>query len=105
MTFTGFEGEGGKGEGGKWGAPGVTSLFEPKCQYPTNPFTPTKTMIASTSASKAYFFLFTRYETYLIPGETLIPGGRGEAFHPGIGYASYLLFTHRASVYFTSAIK
>ena len=29
------------------------------------------------------------YETYLIPGETLIPGGRGEAFHPGIGYASY----------------
>ena len=32
----------------------------------------------------------SRYETYLIPGETLIPGGRGEAFHPGIGYASYL---------------
>ena len=34
-----------------------------------------------------------RYETYLIPGETLIPGGRekGEAFHPGIGYASYLV--------------
>ena len=33
-----------------------------------------------------------RYETYLIPGETLIPGGKGEreAFHPGIGYASYL---------------
>ena len=32
------------------------------------------------------------YEPYLIPGETLIPGGTGElkAFHPGIGYASYL---------------
>ena len=29
-----------------------------------------------------------RYETYLIPGETLIPGE--ETFHPGIGYASYL---------------
>ena len=29
-----------------------------------------------------------RNETYLIPGETLIPGGRGEAFHPGIGYAT-----------------
>ena len=34
-------------------------------------------------------------ETYLIPGETLIQGGRGrreggEAFHPGIGYASNL---------------
>ena len=26
------------------------------------------------------------------PGETLIPGGEGgEAFHPGIGYASYLM--------------
>ena len=36
------------------------------------------------------FSLKRRYETYLIPGETLIPGGRGEAFHPGIGYASYL---------------
>ena len=35
----------------------------------------------------------TRYETYLIPGETLIPGGRGGAFHPGIGYASYLDMT------------
>ena len=33
---------------------------------------------------------YTRYETYLIPGETLIPGGRGEAFGRGIGYASYL---------------
>ena len=35
-----------------------------------------------------------RYETYLIPGETLIAGGRGEgeAFHPGIGYASYLFY-------------
>ena len=39
---------------------------------------------------------YCRYETYLIPGETLIPGGggkgeggKGEAFHPGIGYASY----------------
>ena len=31
-----------------------------------------------------------RYETYLIPGETLIPGEKVEAFHPGIGYASYL---------------
>ena len=34
--------------------------------------------------------VLTRLETYLIPGETLIPWGRGEAFHPGIGYASYL---------------
>ena len=33
---------------------------------------------------------YFRYETYLIPGEKLIPGERGEAFHPGIGYASYL---------------
>ena len=34
----------------------------------------------------------SRYETYLIPGETLISGegGKGEAFHPGIGYASTL---------------
>ena len=32
-----------------------------------------------------------RLETYLIPGETLIPGGKGEAFHPGIGYASNLI--------------
>ena len=38
-----------------------------------------------------------RYETYLIPGETLIPwgrvegGGEGEGFHLGIGYASYLM--------------
>ena len=41
-----------------------------------------------------------RCETYQIPGETLIPWGRGEAgrgeggrvdeFRPGIGYASYL---------------
>ena len=31
---------------------------------------------------------YGRYETYLIPGEPLIPGGKGEAFHPGIGYAS-----------------
>ena len=41
-----------------------------------------------------------RYKSYIIPGETLIPGGRGEggrlereAFHPGIGYASYLALT------------
>ena len=40
---------------------------------------------------------YLRYETYLIPGETLIPGergegkGKGEAFHPGIGYATYLI--------------
>ena len=33
----------------------------------------------------------TRYETLsLIPGETLIGGERREAFHTGIGYASYL---------------
>ena len=33
-----------------------------------------------------------RYETYLIPGKTLIPGGKleREAFHPGIGFASNL---------------
>ena len=30
---------------------------------------------------------FCRYETYPLPGKTLIPGGRG-AFHPGIGFAS-----------------
>ena len=30
------------------------------------------------------------YETYLIPGETLIPGGRGKRFTLCIGYASYL---------------
>ena len=35
------------------------------------------------------FAIYPRYEIYLIPGETLIPGGKG-AFHPGIGYASYL---------------
>ena len=27
----------------------------------------------------------------LIPGETLMGRGKGEAFHPGIGYASRLL--------------
>ena len=27
----------------------------------------------------------------LIPGETLIGRGNGEAFHPGIGYASNLI--------------
>ena len=33
-------------------------------------------------------------QTYLIPGETLIPGGKGKgAFHPGIGYASNLCYT------------
>ena len=32
-----------------------------------------------------------------MPGETLIPGGRGEAFHPGIGYASNLeIYTSNA---------
>ena len=39
-----------------------------------------------------------RYETYLIPGETLIPGegAKGEAFHPGTGYASTPKFTPMA---------
>ena len=35
---------------------------------------------------------YHRYETYLIPG------GRGEAFHPGIGYASYLDYQLTKSV-------
>ena len=44
---------------------------------------------AITSAVK---HLASSYETYLVLGETLIPGKKeGEAFHPGIGYASYLL--------------
>ena len=54
------------------------------------------------NTDKRYFPLTIDFETYLIPGETLIPGGRGRgkgegkveggkgAFHPGIGYASYL---------------
>ena len=34
---------------------------------------------------------------FRIPGETLIPGkGKGEAFHPGIGYASYLNYKNAA---------
>ena len=41
--------------------------------------------------------IITRYETYLIPGETLIPGGRGcvggGPFRPGIGYSPYLSIT------------
>ena len=28
---------------------------------------------------------YNRYKSYVIPGETLIPGGRGEAFGRGIG--------------------
>ena len=52
---------------------------------------------SSTEPSIACFYflmliihLGLRYETYLIPAQTLIPEKR-EAFHPGIGYASYLL--------------
>ena len=34
---------------------------------------------------------YSRYETYLIPGETVM--GRGEAFPPGIGYALCLFYS------------
>ena len=53
---------------------------------------PTLDMKNSTNLNPPSYYVISRYETYLIPGETLIPGGRGrgEAFHPGIGYASYL---------------
>ena len=38
--------------------------------------------------------IITRYGTYLIPDETLIPGeGGGGALRPGIGHASYLSIT------------
>ena len=48
----------------------------------------------------SYLKVSNRYKSYVIPGETGITRGKGEAFHPGIGYASYLniipirLFTH-----------
>ena len=45
-----------------------------------------------TTSKTAQCYCLSRYETYLIPGETLIPGGRGEAFHPGIGYTTLSMF-------------
>ena len=41
---------------------------------------------------------YNRYKSYVIPGETLIPGGRGEAFGQGIGYASYLSYSRETQL-------
>ena len=71
-------------------SPQRSRLNFPPCKKKPSPRQQKDTHVSLLASSSRQPRVKSRYETYLIPGETLILGWR-EAFHPGIGYASYLV--------------